>query len=247
VKSIVWGLGYTIEKRKPEQQITKRDQWGKDPFLDMAMLLESVPEPLILDVGAHHGHVARKFREVLPRSRLFAFEPFPDSFKTLQENVKNDTRISVFPFGFADRPGIRSLTDNQFSATNSLLETDPRGHDVWGPNVLNTRETIEAFFDTLDDFAEMEVRGGIDILKLDCQGAEPLVMRGAKKLLKNRQIRVVYTEIITLPTYVDQLRFYEAIRFFEGCGLNLFNLYDLSLTPSGVLRQVDAIFVRSPK
>lgn len=245
LKLLLSKFGYTVSRIPSERTESATHEWGRDPFLDMARLVSDVTHPLVLDVGAHHGHVSRRFRMVIPNSTVLSFEPYPESFNVLQQNVAEDKNIGAFPLGLAERSGNRSFCANEFSATNSLFETDPNGHEVWGPSLLETKDRIDVYFETLEDFASRELQGEIDILKLDCQGAEPLVMRGAARLFREGRVGMVYTEMITLPTYMGQLPFHENIRTFESYGLTLFNLYNLSSTPSGSLRQVDAVFVRS--
>ena len=55
---------------------------------------------------------------------------------------------------------------------------------------------------------------------------------------------MIYTEIIMLPTYENQLDFDEFIKLMKSFGFRLFNLYNLSLTKEGELRQVDALFLQ---
>jgi len=55
---------------------------------------------------------------------------------------------------------------------------------------------------------------------------------------------LIYTEIIMLPTYENQLDFDEFIKLMKSFGFRLFNLYNLSLTKEGELRQVDALFLQ---
>lgn len=84
----------------------------------------------------------------------------------------------------------------------------------------------------------------IDILKLDVQGAEPLVIEGAAKACRRGAIRLVYSEIITQPTYQGQKRFDEALAVFYNNGFDLYNIYNFSLTLDGRLREVDVIFTK---
>jgi hypothetical protein len=53
---------------------------------------------------------------------------------------------------------------------------------------------------------------------------------------------MIYTEIITQPTYIGQLRFDEALKAFYGAGFDLHYVYNLTASKSGKLCQVDALF-----
>ncbi len=207
----------------------------------MQRLCSAVANPVIFDVGAHHGTVSHQYRELFPDSTLYAFEPFPDSYERLQANTARDSMIRAFNLGFADATGPRLLSSNSLAVTNSLLETDGRGASIWGQGLYETTEWINADFSSIDDFvAEMNIPT-IDILKMDVQGAEHLVLKGAERSIAASRIKLIYTEIITVPTYIGQKEFYEILRFFSTHGFVLHNFYN-PVTKDGKLLQVDAIF-----
>ena len=217
---------------------------ASDPFKDMQRLLRGNRQPIIFDVGAHHGHISRHFRSLFPNSVVYSFEPFHESFETLKANTCNDSDIHALNFGLSDCIGSKAFHSNPSSATNSLLATDKEGAATWGSGLLETTKVIEARFETLDSVVAANRIPAIDILKLDVQGAEPLVMAGSSAACKRRMIRLVYSEIITQPTYVGQKRFDHALATFYDCGFDLYNIYNISCTSEGRLRQVDAIFTR---
>jgi len=217
---------------------------SEDHFLAMKRLLNGTQEPVIFDVGAHHGYMTWMFRKLFPKSIIYAFEPFKESFEHLKENTKSDDRIRVFNFGLSDFPGLRTFHCNLSSATNSLLSTDKEGSKTWGDGLLETTEIIETHFETVDSVVAAEHISSIDILKLDVQGAEPLVMAGALETCSSGVIRLIYSEIIIQPTYTRQKRFDEALASFYDNGFDLYNVYNLNHTDEGRLRQVDAIFTK---
>ena len=209
-----------------------------DPFEEMRRL---IPEArVIFDVGAHHGHVSLRYRQLFPLATVYAFEPFPDSFAQLSRNTSNDAMIRPFNFGLADTPGPRLFSTNASSATNSIFETDARGSEVWGKGLLETSQRIPLPFSTIDQFLADSSLAAIDILKLDVQGAEYLVLQGARR--STSRIKLIYSEIITQPTYQEQQALHDVLRTFQDSGFLLHNFYELSRTTGGKLRQLDAIF-----
>lgn len=216
----------------------------KSPFVEMKDLCQAVSAPIIFDVGAHHGETCRRLRSVFPDAVVYAFEPFAASFEILKANTADDPNIKVFNFGFSDSEGVCAFHSNAKTFTNSLLSTDERGADTWGRNLLETQEVVEARFTTLDAFIQMMNLTHVDILKLDAQGAEYMIMEGARESCSAGKLGLVFTEIITQPTYKNQKRLDEALNQFERLGFELHNLYNLSVTDKGKLRQVDAIFTK---
>ena len=214
-------------------------------FTAMQHLLMDIKEPIIFDVGAYHGHISLAFRKMFPMSTIYAFEPFEESFEHLKANTASDQRIKAFNFGLSNREGTQAFHSNIMSGTNSLLSTDESGSRTWGKRLLETKETIQAQFKTIDSVVEKMRIPRIDLLKLDVQGAEPFVIEGASEMCRRGIIRVIYSEIITQPTYKDQKRFDEVLASFYNHGFDLYNIYYMSLTREGRLRQVDAIFTKA--
>lgn len=219
---------------------------ARNPFEEMRSLFGDVPDPVIFDVGAHHGLVTKEFRRLFPDATIFAFEPFPESFEELERNTQSDPRIRAFNFGLSDKSGVLDFHSNASAYTNSLLPTEKAGAETWGPGILETRETVRANFKTLDEVVAEHGLAEIHVLKLDVQGAEDLVMQGAADSCARGRVKLVYTEIITQPTYQGQPRFDRALAGFYDRGFDLHNIYNMNSTADGRLRQVDVIFARTP-
>lgn len=215
-----------------------------NPFSEMKRLCSHIERPVIFDIGAHHGQTAQLFRELFPKAEICSFEPFQESFNRLQLVTNNDPNIKVFNFGLSDRNGMLKFQSNPSSATNSLLPTDSNGPETWGKGLLETKRIVEAEFKTLDTVLIEEQIPKVDILKLDVQGAEHLVLKGADSAFAGGSVDLIYSEIITQPTYEGQKRLDEAIGAFYDCGFDLHNIFNLSLTKDGILRQMDVIFTR---
>jgi FkbM family methyltransferase len=245
VKRLFNVFGYRIGRLTVPDPFTMSDSFTEpDPFTAMQSLLVGIKEPIIFDVGAHHGLVSRHFRSLFPSSTVYSFEPFPDSFEELRINTASDPRIKAFNFGLSDRNGAQSFHSNPSSATNSLLATDELGSFTWGDGLLETQNVVKAEFKTIDSVLDAMNIPRIDILKLDVQGAEPLVMEGALSACRTGIIGLVYSEIIIQPTYKGQKRLDESLATFYANGFDLFSIYNMSFTAEGRLRQVDVIFTK---
>jgi FkbM family methyltransferase len=239
-QKIAHSLGYQVSRisSKPAEPA------HSDPFAEMRRLCRGMEGLTIFDVGAHHGQTARKFRGLFPEARIFSFEPFLESFDVLKRHVAHDPNIRIFDFGLSSRDETSDFNSNSYSETNSLLSSDRLGARTWGEGLLETKEIVRAKFKMLDSVISELQLPKIDILKLDVQGAEHLVMKGAGSACRERRINIIYSEIITQPTYVGQKRLDEALGVFYESGFDLHNIYNLNSSESGRLRQVDAIFTR---
>jgi len=217
----------------------------RNAFKDMQSMFGATTRPTILDVGAHVGQTSNRFRKLFPYSQIYAIEPFPESFRLCKSFFKQDLKTKVVNMALSNIDGRQLLHANSSPQTNSILKTDPKAAEIWGSNACSTRNIIEVQSETLDTFLDREKIDKVDILKLDVQGAEHLVMEGAKYACKQKAIRAIYAEIITQPTYENQARLDEALKMYFECGFELFNTYNHGYTNSGRLCQIDALFIKS--
>jgi len=126
-----------------------------------------------IDVGAHAGYYTKLMSErVGPTGMVFAFEPNPISFKYLQKNMKKALPMqgSIFPAQVAigERKGKGFLED-----------VDDLEHGQ-----IKSSGTCEVVVETLDTlFADRPSR--IGLIKIDTEGHEVNVIKGARNLLAN--------------------------------------------------------------
>ncbi len=208
-------------------------------------LLRGRVRPVLFDVGAHFGETHAGFARNFPDARIYCFEPFPDSFARLAENVADRADSRAFNIGFSDRPGAQEFHANRASPTNSLLELDSRAPETWEmPGLLGERK-VNCRFETIDAFMEAQGIARIDLLKLDVQGAEYRVLAGAERALGEGRIDAIYMEIITGPTYVEQWPLERYLAYLHERGFELFGFFNLAYRSDHYLMQLDALFRRA--
>ena len=228
IKSILKKLAYSFKR---------------NPFHDQKLFFTTAKGLIIFDIGAHHGETAIKYNRTFKDCDIYSFEPFSESFDILNEKVAGYDKIKTFKSAIGNINGAVDFHVNKYSDTNSVLSTHSEASHIWGNDILDTLKTIKVDCITLDNFfAELGIFQ-IDILKIDTQGNEFAVLEGAIKNLEKDFIKLIYLEIITLPTYESQKHFDEILLFLRLHNFDLYNLYNLSFTKFGELRQMDAIFL----
>lgn len=142
--------------------------------------------PVVYDVGAYFGLYALVAAKSAPRSRIFSFEPFPDSFRMHEELIALNglsDRITAIQAAVSDQPG-----------TASYYYPSKPGARVQNIGSLHNRfEAGERFADR--DYARVDVRvttiddlvaGGTpapNLVKIDVEESEHLVLAGARRTL----------------------------------------------------------------
>jgi len=197
---------------------------------------------VIFDVGAHVGRLTRIYRQLFPLAFIYSFEPFPQSFQVLRNSAKADPRIFCQEIALSDQTGTARFSVNTNSQTNSLLTTDPRGASFWGTGLLDTTTRIEVPTTTLDLFCREAQIPHIDILKMDVQGAEFSVLTGAANTLADQRISLIYTELITCPTYDGQHKLHEYLVLLDSLGYEFLDFFN-PLRRNSQLIQADLVFL----
>jgi len=95
---------------------------------------------------------------------------------------------------------------------------------------------------SLPDLMEEQGIAGIDLLKLDLQGAERLVLTGSEGILD--RIRVIYTEVFFEQLYKDAWLFREMNEFLSHHSFKLCGLSNIVHATDGDLLQANATFRR---
>jgi FkbM family methyltransferase len=222
----------------------RRRTWpkaGVDGFAAQRLLVSN-QRPTILDVGAHRGETALRYRALFPQAVIHCFEPFAESFAALQTAVARDQGVHTHRVALGAESGRARLNVNRGKATNSLLASDDRSARYWGEHLLDTEKAVEVPVQTLSAFCASHAITRIDILKLDVQGAEYQVLTGADELLRAQAIDVVYFELITAPTYVGQRELHDYLALFRSRGYELFDFYN-PVRKNGRLLQTDNVMV----
>lgn len=139
--------------------------------------------PTFVDVGAHCGLISAQLFDKF--TRFYLFEPAVSSFSVLQENCNLNSAIDCRTFNIAisDREGeVAFLDEGNYSGTSRLVDESK----VIGGAICRVP------VNTLDNMLR-EVDGGV-VLKVDVEGAEERVFRGARALFGSQRIKLVLFE-----------------------------------------------------
>ncbi len=235
VRKIISSLGYTVRRFSGNEE--------QDAFEIQALLTLERPR-VIFDVGAYVGTVTIKYHKIFPEAIIHAFEPSPEAFEQLKTNVEGIKNIYLHKQAISNEDHILMMNSNNYSATNSILSTDPNGIRYWGPDLLGTTQgQFQAETTTIDTFCQKNSIDYIDILKLDIQGAELQALKGAHELLSCKRISVIYFEMIISPTYRGQGKFHECLQLLDSYGYELFDIFD-PLRHNKRLMQIDVISIK---
>jgi FkbM family methyltransferase len=136
----------------------------------------------VADVGAHHGlHTALLADLVGETGSVTAFEPLLEHASTLSARIRehgSGRRVTVVEVAVADGPGARQMViaARGLASANAYLSGDSPPYDLLGTVPILRDVPTVALDEALSDRR-------IGFVKIDAEGAEALVLRGAQRLL----------------------------------------------------------------
>jgi FkbM family methyltransferase len=160
---------------------------GVELAYDIENSLPTFAADIVFDVGANVGQSAQSFLEWFPRSRIYCFEPVSATFRQLQNNLKDNDRAFCYCLALGSSASTGQMllqgSPDMFSLS-SRLDRVPNG------NVPTEHVQVA----TLDDFCLTHSIDRINFLKIDTEGGDLDVLRGAEHMLNDQKIDLVQVE-----------------------------------------------------
>jgi FkbM family methyltransferase len=196
----------------------------------------------IVDVGAHIGLWAKYTHFVYPNSKMFLIEA--------NEECKGDLDNTGLPYTFAllgDEEGKKK----EFYCING---GDSSGNSVYRERTsaynngnCHTRTLTTTTLDNILDKHKVSP----DFIKIDVQGAELDVLRGARNTLK--KVEFIMLEVQVAEFNQGAPTFFEIMKYMDKKGFELFDVIEMSYIPHslclcrsdrGRLNELDLLFIR---
>jgi FkbM family methyltransferase len=160
-------------------------------YLTKSGLLSIPSEATVFDVGANMGSMTLAFAQRVTRGRVYAFEPTHSAYSRLLENLSLNpelaSRVTPVKAFLSDR----SSGEHGLSAFSSWKLDGSRAdrHPLHGGTV-ESAEGVPAV--SLDDFCRDRGIDRLDLLKIDTDGHELSVLRGAHRILGTLKPPVIF-------------------------------------------------------
>jgi FkbM family methyltransferase len=177
---------------------------------------------LVFDVGANVGQFAKSLREIGYRGRIVSFEPLQEAWETLRQVSKTDPLWEIAPRGAIGAEDgeieFHVAGDSQSSSILSMLDFTtkiiPEASYVGSVRVpLQRLDTVGPSYLCLDS---------VLFIKVDVQGFEDRVLKGASELLKRAVGLCLEVELV--PLYEGQLLFHDILSDLVKLGFELWDL-----------------------
>ncbi len=167
-----------------------------------------------VDVGCNIGLILEQMMQCAPNGTFLAFEPLPPLFRNLE--TKFGGRARIFPYALGDQCRVTGF---------KFVETNPaysgfREQKYPGENEQVIDITVEER--TLDSVIESEGMDQIDFIKVDVEGAEIHVFRGARKTIEASKPVIVFEHGMGASQLYCSPQ--DVFRFFAECDMRISTL-----------------------
>lgn len=228
--------------KNPHLRRLRQKRVGLNCYLKLnAPFLQRAGYQTILDIGANLGQFALPAWFAFPKARIISFEPLPDCFSQLRQNMADLDRFQAVNCGIGNCDGELPFARSEFSASSSFLPM-ARVHEHEFPATAKT-VTVKVPVRQLDSLADEFRFLSPMLVKIDVQGYEREVLAGGGQVLRNAQTVIVESSVEVL--YESQPLFAEIHRRMTELGFHYAGNFDQVCSGNdGRVLQVDAIFQR---
>lgn len=185
-----------------------------------------------IDIGAHDGYWTLFFRQEFPACRMLMVEGLEskaDRLRQVSEQSGGSIDFRIAVLGASHGKPVRWI---EMGTGSSALEE----HSAYPRDVKTT--SLSALDELLGPDAPR-----VDFMKLDVQGYELEVLRGAARAME--QAQAVYLEVSLVPVNDGCPLINEVMQFMEAKGFRLLDFCSQTRRKDGVLWQTDLMFVKN--
>jgi FkbM family methyltransferase len=139
-------------------------------------------DTVCVDIGAHKGEILDLFIQKAHHQKHFAFEPIPDLYHQLI--LKYADTCNVFPYALGDAEGETTFQYVRNAPAYSGIKK--RSYEIKHPDIKELMVQLK----TLDSMIPTDIKVGF--IKIDVEGAEFSVLKGALNILKRDHPFVIF-------------------------------------------------------
>ena len=180
-----------------------------------------LPDSIVFDIGAYIGVYTFAACNILKSGMVHTFEPNPHSAKRIEETIRrnNVTQIQLNNCALGNHTGKVNFALHK-TPVQSRIHTQP-----------SQANSVEIPITTLDHYCHVQKINRIDLLKMDVEGAELMVLRGAAEMIEKRS-PVMIVELHQPESKGFGHTVSETIHYLRDAGYSLYTVrYGLTTRP----------------
>ena len=159
-------------------------------------LLKNEQKVILFDVGQHKGVITDFYLEIFKKNEIsdyeiHGFEPDKKLFEILQKKYDKNDKIILnnFALSYDENIGEKDFYEYNNPQKNSLNKISEE--------VVKYHSKVKVRVKTLNDYCRENKISNVTMLKIDAEGEEPNILKGASELIQKNQIKFISTELTT--------------------------------------------------
>lgn len=199
--------------------IYRRLPRGFDVVEDLTGFFSQLEFDIIFDVGANTGQSLAVYLARFSQASIYCFEPVAATFLKLTTRANNNPRVNCFRLAVGALNCDTKMVSQDCPTMSHLL--DESLVEVPGNAFLENVTMV-----SLDSFCQTEGVDHISLLKVDTEGADLEVLKGACRMLKEQKIGFIEVEAGMNPDNVYHVPFEDLKHYLERFDYSLFGIYE---------------------
>lgn len=145
-------------------------------------LPEIEPPETVVDIGANIGMYTLRARKLYPSARIISYEPVPLNYRRLTAHVNGNglNGVTLVNKGVGGRARQETIHLHPLSAG---------GHSIYSALTPDSAESVRIDLEAISDV--VAAAGNVDLLKLDCEGAENEIVMSLTEAEARRIRRII--------------------------------------------------------
>jgi len=213
---------------------------GIAPTIEHSRALRSEPFATIVDIGSNKGQFATFAARQWPQARIICFEPLPPMSRRLAAALAAK-RLRIFQCALGEHAAELELQVTERADSSSLLRVGKRQTEVFG---TRTASTLRVPVKRLDECLTRAEVVPPALLKIDTQGYELEVLKGAAELLD--RFHTIYLEASFEELYEGQPTLDDLCCHLHQHQFKIGGVYNQVEDCRGKPVQADILFQRAP-
>lgn len=192
--------------------------FGLNSLIDIKNHFSNFEMKLIFDIGANIGQSENEYFKLFPNAKIHCFEPIPATFSKLKSNVRSPkTECHNLALGAIEEKVEIMLSSAENTSTANSIVNNKFGNDG---------VKVQLDCSTLDLFLTRNKIEAVDYVKIDTEGYDLNVLKGAKDSLKSQKIKFVEVECSMNKLNNFHVAFEEIKTYMEDNNYYLFGVYE---------------------
>lgn len=165
---------------------------GENQVLRFIKKVKLLNGSTLIDIGANNGDYSLLLNNVFEDANIYSFEPMKEIYEEAQKVLAPYSNTKLFKYGMHSSVGKLTLYNSSDNHNDQISTSYKQGLvDFYGVDKVNE---FQIDVNTLDNFCAENGLDTIDFLKIDVEGGEMEVLKGADKLLANEKICAIQFE-----------------------------------------------------